>query len=510
VNVGRARHVAGVLVAMIGREAVAEVGDRRTGGAGGDPAAERRARAVRQALEQLGPFYIKTGQLLSTRPDLVPETMITELNNLHERVAVAPFSDFVPVLEEEMGLDWQKAFIDIDTEHPLGAASLAQVYRVRLGSGEDAVVKIQRPGTAKVMRDDMGLMRSAARQFAKRRPDLNEVLDIGATLEGLFGAMEPELDFTLEAQNMERGRIFAEEFDHLAVPEPIFSTERVLVQRLAPGRSIRDVNRDTISAAQREAIGRDLLAFMYRGFWVNGMFHADPHPGNVFVEPDGKAHLIDWGMVGRLDRRMAMATAMVVVNLAQNDGMGLAKAWIEMGRATTWANIPGFINDLSAFVPTVSGASMGDMNLGLVLSSILRFSTRRGIQTPPAIGLLGKAFANLEGSVRHLAPELSIVDVFAEEFEEIVFSMVEHALSNEHAAKVVLDLLAGATAAPEQTRSLLRDLTNRDLTIQVTPAIPRRSRQEDRADARAKAMRRTIGGVAAVALWLDHRRRTAG
>ena len=443
------------------------------------------------------------GQMLSTRPDVIPQPLIDEFQSLHEKVAVAPFSVFETVLEDEIGRDWRNVFAEIDTEHPLGAASLAQVYRVRLQSGEPAVVKIQRPGTAKTMRDDMGLMRSAARQLARRRPDLNEVLDIEAMLEGIFQAMEPELDFNLEAANMEQAREFVSEFEHLAVPEPIFVTEKVLVQQLAPGRSIRNVNRDKIPEAQRAAIGAELLAFMYRGFWVNGMFHADPHPGNIYIEPGEKAFIIDWGMVGRLDRRMALISATVIIGIAQNDGMSVAKSWIEMGRATSWANIPGFINDLSAFVPSVSGSSMENLNLGIVLTSILKFSTRRGIETPPALGLLGKAFANIEGSVRYLAPEISMIDVFQEEFEDIVFTMAQHLVSNEYAAQVVMNLLAGATSAPEQTRSLIRDLSNRELTLQVSEAIPRRSRREDREDQRARAMRRTIAAVAVIALWRD-------
>ena len=507
-RVTRARHVAGVIAGMVGREVVNSLG-------GGDKptdgtvvlAEERRARAVRHSLEQLGPFYIKVGQLLSTRPDIMPESMVLEFQNLHERVQVAPFSDFEGVLEAEMGRSWRKMFVEIDTERPLGAASLAQVYRVVLRSGEQAVVKVQRPGTATLMRDDMALMRSAARYLGKRRPDLNEVLDIEALLEGLFGAMEPELNFNLEARNMEQARSHVKDFSHLAVPEPIFVTERVLVQELASGRSIRDVNRDELPDDERLAIGRELLAFMYRGFWINGMFHADPHPGNVFVAPGERAYVIDWGMVGRLDRRMSLATAMIVVNLAQNDGMAMAKSWIEMGKATPWANISGFVNDLSAFVPTVVGASIEDMQLGLVLTSVLKFSTRRGIQTPPAIGLLGKAMANIEGSIAYLAPEVSMLDVFEDEFEDIVFSMIEHAFSNEHAAKIALNAVAGAMAAPEQLRGMLRDLSNREFTLQVAESVPRRSRSEDRSDARAKAMRRTLAGLGGLALWLDHRRR---
>jgi ubiquinone biosynthesis protein len=238
------------------------------------------------------------------------------------------------------------------------------------------------------------------------------------------------------------------------------------------------------------------------------MFHADPHPGNVFVAPGEKAHIIDWGMVGRMDRRLALGSVSVILNLSQNDGMGLAKAWIELGRATSWANIPGFINDLSAFVPKVMGASLETLDFGVTLSEILRYSSRRGIQTPPAIGLLGKAFANIEGSVRYLAPELSIVEVFEDELQEIIFAMAQHVLSEGQAAKAALEAITAATTSPEQSRSLLRDLSNRELTVRFAEAIPRVSRREDRADRRARDNRRALAGIAFAVLWAHQRRGT--
>ncbi|MFE2683677.1 AarF/UbiB family protein, partial [Streptomyces mirabilis] len=141
----------------------------------------RRAKAVRHALESLGPFYVKLGQILSTRPDMVPASMIGELQNLHDQVDVQPFALFEPVLEEELGLDWKRRFDDIETVRPLGAASLAQVYRVTLPGGRPAVVKIQRPGIRDTVRADMALMRKASRIVARTAPRFNEVIDVEAS-----------------------------------------------------------------------------------------------------------------------------------------------------------------------------------------------------------------------------------------------------------------------------------------------------------------------------------------
>ncbi len=465
-----------------------------------------RARGIRHALESLGPFYVKIGQMLSTRPDIMPQYMIDEFQNLHEKVSVAPFETFEPILEEELGRDWRSAFLDIKVDKPLGAASLAQVYAVTLRTGERAVVKIQRPGIAPVMLDDMAMLKRLGKFFAKRVPDLDDVFDLTAMMEIMFDAMKAELDFRVEARNMDAAREAMEGFDNLAVPEVIFVTKKVLVQQLAPGTSIRDANRDKFTNAEREAIGRDLLSFMYRGFFVDRMFHADPHPGNVFVEPGGKAYLIDWGMVGRMDRRQSLTFASILVALSQNDGHGLAKAWIELGRASSWANIPAFVSDCCGFVPTIADASLEDLNLGVALTSILKFSSRRGIQTSPVVALLGKSFANLEGSVRYLSPELSVTDVFEEEFRDILFDLVRELLSQEQAAQLVLDLMGGSMSIVEQLRTLGRDISNREFTVNVNAVQARRSRQEDRADARTRSNRNMLLAVAAAA-WLARRRR---
>ena len=431
-----------------------------------------RARAIRRALEELGPFYIKIGQMLSTRPDICPEYMMEEFKNLHAAVTVTGFDEFEPVMEAELGRNWRKMFKDIETDKPLGAASLAQVYKVTLRNGKPAVVKIQRPGVAAVMRDDMALLRQVAKLLAKRFPDFNDVMDIDAMLATLFDGMEPELDFTVEAENMETAKELIEPFDNLAVPDVIHVTERVLVQSLAAGKSIREVNREAFSKQEREDIGRDLLGLMLRGLVIDRVFHADPHPGNVFVAPGEKATIIDWGMCGKIDRRMSLGLVLVLLNLSQNEGAGTAKAWIEIGRATKRANISGFINDMSMFVPTLAGASLETLDFGVALTSVLKYSARRGIQTPPAVSLIGKALANIEGSVRYLAPELEVMGVFEDAFSDLAFDLVREAASEQTAAKLLLESIVAIGTAPEQTRAFLRDVSNREMGVRVAAPAP--------------------------------------
>lgn len=500
----RLRFVAKVLSQLFVDEVVRTV---RRGGSPGERSQDseeleqQRARNVRLAFERLGPLYIKVGQILSTRPDFVPPAMIREFRKLHDQVSATPFSDFEPVLAEELGPDWKLYFREIETSTPLGTASLAQVYQVILQDGKAAAVKIQRPGVRSIVYHDMAILRKAARLVARSAPRFNAVIDVEAMLGVVFDAMEPEYDFTAEARNMDQGRAAVQRFKHLSVPQVLLSTERVLIQSLAAGVSIRDADRGAFTSAERQAIGRDLLAYLYRGFFIDHYFHADPHPGNIFVHPGKKASLIDWGMVGRVDRRTSMLMVLILLALAQNDGHGLAKGWIEMGRATPWADIAQFTGDMARLVPKIVGASLEELDFGITLTAVLEYATKRGIQTSPVVAILGKAFGNMEGSIRYLAPELSLVEVFQDELRGIMFDLSRPLLSKEQAARNAMELIIGATAVTDQLRSVLRDLSNREFTLL------RDSAKGTRIGGESKSTDRVLLGLAIATLWLDHRRR---
>ncbi|MER5748853.1 AarF/UbiB family protein [Streptomyces sp. NPDC002088] len=429
---------------------------------------QRRAKAVRQALESLGPFYVKIGQILSTRPDMVSPTMIAEFENMHDEVDVQPFHEFEPVLAENLGPNWKRLFDDIDTLRPLGAASLAQVHRVTLSGGRLGVIKLQRPGIRETVLADMALLRRAARMVARGAPRFSSVVDLESMLGNIFDAMEPELDFTKEAANMDQARASVGKFRYLAVPEVVAATPGVLVQSMAPGTSVGRIDPATLGDRERMAIGRELLAFMYRGYFIDRFYHADPHPGNVFVAPGGPATLIDWGMVGRIDQRTSMRLLLALAAVGQNDGHGLAKAWTEMGRTTPWSDIPGFSSDMAALVPKVAFASLADLNFGVVLTSCLEKASRRGIASSPSISLLGKSFANLEGSVRRIAPELVIRDVFEKEIYGIILNLIRETLSPQQMARRSLEGLLACTTAGEQLRALADDMSNRQISVQVS------------------------------------------
>ncbi|WP_117208571.1 ABC1 kinase family protein [Allorhizocola rhizosphaerae] len=473
------------------------------GRAAGAGAAARRAEAARMALERLGPFWVKVGQIMSTRSDFVPLHMRKEFEKLHDEVGVAPFSIFEPQLEAELGQGWRRMFREVHTAEPLGSASLAQVYRVVLANGQHGVLKLQRPDIREMVLADMRLFRRGARVVRRCAPRFNAVIDIEAMLNVVFEAMEAELDFTVEAANMEQGRRLAERFESISVPQVYLATPKVLVQSQAPGCSIRDVGKGGLPDDQRLAIGRDLLRFMYHGYYLERMFHADPHPGNIFVQKGEQATLIDWGLVGRVDRPTSRDALRILMHVAGNDGSGAARAWLELGRATPWADIAGFCGDIAALVPKLTDASLDQLNFGVTLTSVMKCSARRGIKTSPMISLLARSFSTLEGSIRCIAPELTVTEVLREDICDIMCHLVGETISHTKAASDVLEAIAIAHSAPEQLRSIVRDVANRDLSIQISrapPSVP---------GAMAPVLP-LAAGLGLVALILHHRRKMQG
>jgi ubiquinone biosynthesis protein len=501
----RVLQVASVLGELLAGEAKLRWQRSRNGLADPDDFERARAQALRQTLEHLGPLYIKVGQVLSTRPDLVSQTVIDALQDLHEQVMIRPFSEFEPVLEKNLGSHWRHRFREIDTEVPLGAASIAQVYRAVQTDGLEVVLKVQRPGVAAATRLDMEILAQAVKLAMKRAPTISEIFQPEAMLEVVFSAMRPEIDFTVESSNMEEFREMLEDFEHLRVPDVLDVTKEVLIMSKAPGVSIREMDIDAFTPKERELIGRDMCSMLFHGFMVEGLFHADPHPGNIFVAPGEPATVIDFGMVGRIDRRMALGYTRFMMATALNDGEAAGRAALEMGTLTSRANIPGFLSDMQRYIPTMANQTLQHMEFGSDFNQFLVFCTNRGIAVNPAIALFGKATANLEGSLRRLAPEITPFDVFRDSMGDIVRDQAKQLVAEEELLRIANEAFFASRSIPEQLRYLAQAVVNGQYVLRIRDdsAVI----HEDREDARARAMRRTLIGIAAAALWWDHRRR---
>jgi ubiquinone biosynthesis protein len=428
---------------------------------------QQRAQAIRQTLERLGPLYVKVGQILATRPDLVPQHVIDELEQLNDQANVEPFSLFEPILEQDLGTNWRARFREVHTERPIGSASLAQVYMAETADGRPCVIKIQRPGSTAAVLGDMTVLRKVAWLVSKMAPHFCEVIDLQAMLENLFTVMEAELDFTREARNMKRARKATKGFKRIRIPRVLEATPRVLVQTYAEGVPINRVKAGELTPRQRKQIAHQLMGFMFRCYFVERYFHADPHPGNIIIDPDGRAHLIDWGMLGRVDRGTSAAMLTTLLGMTRSDGAAMARGWMRMGSVTPWSNVSAFIGDVSRIVPHWSGASLAELNYGVALMTLLRYSTDRGIAVSPVVSVLGKSLANMEGSVRCIYPKLKIRSALRKMLDDILRDVTLDSFAPEQAGQALLELLNTLSNAPAQVQASLGDIADRQFALQA-------------------------------------------
>ncbi|PJM97980.1 ubiquinone biosynthesis monooxygenase UbiB [Streptomyces sp. CB01201] len=474
----------------------------------GPLAGDFRGRALRMLLEELGPLYVKVGQILATRPDMLPDHIRAELTLLNGQVSARPFAEFDQVLVAELGEKWRDLFREIHTAVPLGSASLAQVYRAVTISGRDCVVKVQRPGSQDAVNGDIAVLRRVTGLIARCAPHFSEVVDIDAMASMLFAVMKDELDFTREARTMEKARKLARAYPRVQVPGVLLATRRVLVQTFAGGVPANELKDDQLTDDQRKDIAYQLMDFMFHGYFIDRHFHADPHPGNILVSADGTAHVIDWGMTGRIDRGTSAGMIGALLGMARNDGAALARSWIRLGTPTPWSNTAGFTADVARLVPRWSDASLEELYFGVALMELGRCATRRGIQISPVISVIGKSVANIEGTVRCIYPAFKFAEATQRSLKDVVTHLLGEVLSKEQVAQTFLEAVHAIATVPGQLQGLLADAVDGHLVVRARTNLgdPVSSGKRHRLPT-AGTLTQSVAGAAALGWFLTRKKR---
>jgi ubiquinone biosynthesis protein len=380
------------------------------------------ARSLRTALEDGGVTFVKLGQMLSTRPDLLPAESIEELSRLQERVAPIPWRDIQAVLENELG-PLEQTFASLDRE-PLAAASIAQVHAARLHSGEEVVVKVQRPGIAPAVERDLEVvLRLAATIEARRRRGLSVQatidgvdtagLNVGELARGFATALREELDFRIEAQNVaavsaalaERG---GDPLVHVPAVHEGLSRRRVLVMERLHGIPFSAA--ETAIRARgldRHALALGLLNALLSQIMRDGVFHADPHPGNVLLLDDGRLGLLDFGSVGRLDPIVQGALARLLVAVERRDPEGLRDALLDLAGQPDDVDERRLVRDLGRFV--ARHLSPGKRPDAAMYVDLFAAVAAAGLTVPPEAAAVFRTLATLEGTLTQLDPGFDIV-----------------------------------------------------------------------------------------------------
>ncbi|HET9671951.1 MAG TPA: AarF/UbiB family protein, partial [Actinomycetota bacterium] len=370
----------------------------------------RQAKRLRAALEELGPTFCKLGQILSTRPDLLPAEFIEELATLQDDVSPLPEARVVEVMEQELGVPWEDVFETIDPR-PLAAGTIAQVHRATLATGERVVVKVQRPDAREVIGQDLALLEVFAEKAA-RRPHLKLVIDMEAVFHHLSDSLQRELDFRQEAENAQRiGQVLAP-YPRLAVPEVhrSLSTARLLVMHDVAGGPI-----DTAPEGEaRTEAARQLLESFYRQIMVAGFFHADPHPGNLMWQPqEERLYFLDLGMVGEVGAEMREHLMLLLMAFWQEDVGFLTDVTLMLANAIERSDldVEAFQGEIGALMARYRSASLKDIQLGPILQEMTEVSVRHGVPLPASLALTGKALAQMQLATAKLDPDLDPFEV---------------------------------------------------------------------------------------------------
>jgi ubiquinone biosynthesis protein len=426
----------------------------------------RRAEAFRKRLVELGPAYIKLGQVLSTRPDLIPESYINELEKLQDDVDQIPVDQVEEIVQQELGARLSKLFGTFDKK-PIGTASLGQVHAAELRDGRPVVVKVQRPNIRNLLADDVAFFRELASFLSEHTP-AGARIDLIGIVQQLERALSDELDYRVEARNAATFRRTLAEFPRILVPRVIeaYTTERVLTTERVRGSKIGSISPLTRLEHDFHPVADELTRAYLKQITIDGHFHADPHPGNMFVvlpestnpptpsevvasdrramqrpavtplsrieneaqrqaapqppDVDVKLALIDFGMTARLSDSLRRQVVRLLLDLADNRGDDAADVMVEIGTELPGFDREAYVREIAALMARNYNLSLAELDTGKVLYELINTSYQRGLRLPAELTLLAKALFNLDSVTRSIDPTFSPIPTIREFGNQIV------------------------------------------------------------------------------------------
>jgi predicted unusual protein kinase regulating ubiquinone biosynthesis (AarF/ABC1/UbiB family) len=428
---------------------------------------EPKAEELAADLEKLGPTFIKLGQLLSTRADLLPEPYLEALARLQDHVEPFSFDQVEQIVSTELGGRISKLFSEFDRE-PTAAASLAQVHRARMRDGRLVVVKVQRPGVRETIVEDLESLESIA-EFIDAHTEVGQRYEFSNMLTELRQSLLRELDFKREAGSLLRLRSALREYEQIVIPEPIedFTTSLVLTMDYIAGKKITGLSPLRLLELDGASLSEELFRAYLKQILVDGFFHADPHPGNVFVTDDNRIALIDLGMVGHISGSFQENLLRLLLAISEGRGDEAAEVSIKMGEPKPKFDEQDFRLRVANLVVEHADATMKNIDAGHVTLEITRISADCWFRLPVEFTLIAKALLNLDRVVYTLAPDFDPNEVIRSEATSILLRRITKSIEPGSVLTRVIELKEFVELLPNRVNKILDAIGNGELKIDV-------------------------------------------
>ena len=429
------------------------------------PTADPKAEELASDLEQLGPTFIKLGQLLSTRGDLLPEPYLEALARLQDHIEPFPFDEVEEIVSIELGARLSKLFLEFDRE-PTAAASLSQVHRARMRDGRMVVVKVQRPGVRETIVKDLEALEEIT-GFIDVHTEVGKRYEFSNMLSELRQTLLHELDFKREAGNLRRLRDSLREFEHIVIPEPVddFTTSRVLTMDYIAGKKITSLSPLRLMEVDGPSLSEELFRAYLKQILVDGFFHADPHPGNVFITDDNRIAIIDLGMVGHITGSFQENLLRLLLAISEGRGDEAAEASMRMGEPKPNFAKHDFENQVANLVAQHSDSNRIDA--GHVVLEITRISADCWFRLPGEFTLIAKALLNLDRVVYTLFPDFDPNEVIRDEATSILTRRIIKSIEPGSVLTRVIEVKEFVERLPNRVNKILDAIGNNELKIGV-------------------------------------------
>ncbi|MCM2279080.1 MAG: AarF/UbiB family protein [Oligoflexia bacterium] len=422
---------------------------------------------LRESFEELGPTFVKLGQLISTRPDIFPESYIEEFTKLQDNVQPLPFSAVKVAVERELGRSLGEAYASF-AESPLAAASIGQVHEATLPTGEKVVVKVQRPEIEKIIETDVSLLAFLAGLLEKYVPE-TRIVGPRVIVDEFFRTLAYELDFVIEANNMGKISENMKVFPEIVIPKVYkpLSTKKVLTLEKLEGIRVNDLKAMEAAGIDRKRVVDVGARAFFKSVMMDGLFHGDLHGGNLFVLPGDRLGIIDFGIVGRLSQRSRDQLAAMVMSLLTEDYENLCYQYADLGASGPSIDFDGFQREVRNTLSPYIGLSLGELNVGRILIEATKIATKYSIKVPGDWMIVFKAILTLEGMGRTLDPDFDMISAS----EQMVRDLVKDQYSPQRLSKEMLwvgkELATLLQVLPRQVRWMFRKFNSNDFAFEI-------------------------------------------